>query len=173
MREAGADVCRLVFQAVLGRNRLRVRYWSLNSGRASWREIAPHAFAHDGYRWHVRAWCYNNSDYRDFVLSRVEACDSMMEIDESEALPIDAEWERWECVELRPDSRLSEIRQAAIRRDYGMSKRGVLKVTVRSAMKPYLLSHLFIPQSTVAGTGNADNTSGLPRHLEIVEPQAD
>ena len=169
MREAGADVCRLVFQAVLGRNRLRVRYWSLNSGRASWREIVPHAFGHDGYRWHVRAWCCINSDYRDFVLSRVEACDSLMPIDEGDALPIDVAWESWECVELRPDSRLSEIRQAAIRRDYGMSNRRVLKITIRTAMKPYLLGHLFLPGGTGAGAGNMDNSSGLPRHLELVE----
>jgi hypothetical protein len=175
VREAGAEVARMVFQAVIGRNRLRVRYWSLNSGKASWREIAPHAFGHDGYRWHVRAWCYNNSDYRDFVLSRVEACDSLMQIEKEAALPIDAAWESWESIELRPDSRLSDIQQAAIRRDYGIGKRGVLKITVRSAMKPYLLSHLFLPQGTGADadrTGSPDNTSGLPRHLELVRSKA-
>lgn len=160
VREASAEVCRLVFQAVLGNHRLRVRYWSLNSSKDSWREIAPHAFGHDGYRWHVRAWCYNNADYRDFVLSRIERCDSPMSISKDAALPIDGAWESWEGVELRPDSRLSERRQAAIRRDYGMGKRGVLKIKVRTAMKPYLLSHLFLP--------GANDAAELPRHLEFL-----
>ncbi|MGK0188628.1 MAG: hypothetical protein ACI9R3_004439 [Verrucomicrobiales bacterium] len=168
VRMASAVVCRLVFQAVIGGCRLRVRYWSLNSGKAGWREVAPHAFGHDGYRWHVRAWCFNNGEYRDFVLSRIEDCDSLLRIAEGEEPPIDEKWNRWEQLELRPDSRLSVVRQAAIRRDYGVSKRGVLKIKIRTAMKPYLLSHLFLPGVRSDEDGSGESGVGVPRHLELI-----
>src|SRR5262249_34427487 len=62
-RSAPLDAQRAVFQAVLFGRQLRIRYVSLTSRGESWREIAPHALAHDGYRWHARAWCFENRDY--------------------------------------------------------------------------------------------------------------
>ena len=74
-READAEVQRRVFLAINQGRMLRVKYWSVHSARGAQREIAPHALGHDGYRWHVRAWCCENGDFRDFVLSRIEAAE--------------------------------------------------------------------------------------------------
>ncbi|MEP2775334.1 MAG: WYL domain-containing protein [Luteolibacter sp.] len=150
-READAVVQRRVFLAMDGKRKLRVKYWSVSSSRGSSREIAPHALGHDGYRWHVRAWCFENGDFRDFVLSRIEGVEWPGEVFET---PEDAEWERMEEVVLQPHSGLTEDQKKTIIRDYGM-KGGKLKVEVRAAMKEYFLAHWRVP------------VAGRPLHLEI------
>ncbi|MCS5945110.1 WYL domain-containing protein [Klebsiella variicola subsp. variicola] len=34
------------------------------------RTLYPTAFAHDGHRWHVRAYCFKSTMFKDFVLGR-------------------------------------------------------------------------------------------------------
>ena len=155
-READVGVQRRVFLAMDQGRRLRVKYWSVNSSRGASREIAPHALGHDGYRWHVRAWCFENTQFRDFVLSRMEGAD--WPGDEFTAPLVDVEWERMETVVLQPHSGLTEDQRKTIIRDYGM-KGGKLKVEVRAAMKEYFLAHWRIP------------VEGRPVHLEILNSE--
>lgn len=44
----------------------RPYYQSMNRDRPdpAWRRISPHAFGFDGLRWHVRAWCHEQSGAR-------------------------------------------------------------------------------------------------------------
>lgn len=152
VREAVAEVERRVFLALDQKRRLRVRYWSVNSSRGSWREIAPHALGHDGYRWHVRAWCFENEGFRDFVLSRIEEAEWPGDVFTSSV--VDEDWERMEEVVLQPHSALNEEQKKTMIRDYGM-KGGMLRVKVRAAMKEYFLAHWRVP------------VEGRPLHLEI------
>lgn len=64
---------RHLFLAVSGGRRVRVRYWSVNREKATLRELRPHAFGHDGCRWHLRAWCHDREDFRDFVIHEFDA----------------------------------------------------------------------------------------------------
>jgi WYL domain len=153
VREADAGVERRVFLALDQGRRLRVKYWSVNSSRGSLREIAPHALGHDGYRWHVRAWCFENGGFRDFVLSRIEAAEWPGDV--FTAPLADEEWERVETVILQPHSSLDEDQKKTIIRDYGMTG-GRLKVKVRAAMKEYFLAHWRVP------------VEGRPPHLEVL-----
>ena len=152
VREADAVVQRRVFLAIDQGRMLRVKYWSVNSSRGSLREIAPHALGHDGYRWHVRAWCIENGEFRDFVLSRMEVAEWPGDV--FTAPVVDEEWERMETVVLQPHPELDEERKKGIIRDYGM-KGGKLKVEVRAAMKEYFLRHWGVPGPE------------RPAHLEI------
>lgn len=43
------------------------------------RLIAPHTLVYSGMRWHVRAYCDKNHDYRDFVLSRFRGVRELMD----------------------------------------------------------------------------------------------
>lgn len=151
-READAGVQRRVFLALDQGRMLRVKYWSVNSSRGAMREIAPHALGHDGYRWHARAWCFENADFRDFVLSRMEGA----EWPAGEFTPplADEDWERMETVILQPHSSLDEDQKKTIIRDYGMTG-GKLKVQVRAAMKEYFLAQWRVPGP------------GRPAHLEV------
>ncbi|MFM2197342.1 MAG: hypothetical protein RLZZ505_774 [Verrucomicrobiota bacterium] len=156
VREADAGVVRRVFLALDQKRRLRVKYWSVNSSRGSVREIAPHALGHDGYRWHVRAWCFENEGFRDFVLSRIEGTEWPGDL--FTAPVVDEDWERMETVVLKPHSGLTEDQRKTIIRDYGMTG-GRLKVQVRAAMKEYFLAHWRVPGPE------------RPAHLEVLNPK--
>lgn len=141
VRQASAQVERSVFRAVWGGLWLRMRYASLSGrGAKGWRRVAPRAFAHDGYRWHLRAWCEDNGGYRDFVLSRVAEAEWPTE-SASADLPRDEAWESFEELELVPNPNLSEDRRAAVAADYG-AKGGVVRLRVRRALLGYTLRHL-------------------------------
>ncbi len=155
LRRADAAVERRVFLALDQGRRLAVKYWSVNSSRGGLREIAPHALGHDGYRWHARAWCFEDSVFKDFVLSRIEAAEWPGE-DFSPPAP-DAEWESWVTLALKANSALDEEQRKGIERDYGMEA-GRLEVRVREAMREYYLAHLRVPL--------ADGVR--PVHLELV-----
>jgi len=152
VREADTEVARRVFLAMDQKRRLRVKYWSVNSSQASMREIAPHALGHDGYRWHVRAWCFEREGFRDFVLSRIEDAEWLGDVFTPSL--VDEEWERYETVVLQPHSSLDEDQKIAIIRDYGMVG-GKLTVKVRAAMKEYFLAQWRVPGAE------------RPAHLEL------
>jgi WYL domain len=144
-RRPAESVERRVFFAINGGRRLKIRYWSVASARATQREIAPHALGHDGYRWHARAWCFENSAFRDFVLSRIERAEWPTE---AFTPPVsDLDWESYEDLVLVPNPDLDEIKQQAIKLDFGM-RDGKLRLQVRRAMRHYTLQHLRIsPES--------------------------
>jgi hypothetical protein len=146
MRESTPAVQRAAFYAVIEGLRLRIDYGSLTGRRAAgWRWIVPRAFAHDAYRWHLRAWCEENQGYRDFVLSRIRQVEWPLESPDS-SLPQDTDWETWEELTLIPNPQLSEDQRKAIEADYGM-KAGKLRLPVRRAMRAYTLDHLRIASS--------------------------
>ena len=157
VRRATPEVERRVFLAIEQRRRLRVRYASLHSSRAEWREIAPHALGHDGYRWHVRAWCLQNEDFRDFAPSRITEAE--WPGDAFSPPQPDQQWERMETLILTPHSALDAEQRRAIELDYGM-KRGRLKLKVRAAMREYFLAHCRIPVTDEHGHPR-------PQHLEL------
>jgi len=139
LREASADVERRVFLAILNGLQVRVRYASVNSGKDDWRWLMPQALGHNGARWHLRAWCEKNHEFRDFTLSRIIE----IEWSRQQALPPreDSDWKQWVTVQIRPHHALSEGQRKAVERDYAM-RGGVLKVKVRKAMEGYLRERL-------------------------------
>ncbi len=153
-RRAVAEVERRVFQAIMHRHRLRLRYMSLHGNSDEWRWIQPHALAHSGHRWHVRAWCAKNRDYRDFTLGRIAEADWPVT---GEALPsVDVQWDAMSLLTVRPAASLSEEQKAAVMMEYGM-KDGMLRLSVREAMRLYVERQL--------GLAPED---GLPPRLERV-----
>ncbi len=157
MRAALPEVERRIFLAVEGRRRLRIKYWSVRSGRGSLREIAPHALGSDGYRWHARAWCFEDGIYKDFALSRVEMAEWPGAAFEPPVA--DDAWTREVVLRLVPHRDLDEGRRKMIERDYGMVG-GFLKLRVREAMVEYCLAHLRIPTMDEDGRVR-------PQHLEL------
>lgn len=140
-REAGLGVQRASFFAVYQELRLRIDYASLSGRRESgWRWIVPRAFGHNGYRWHLRAWCEENEDYRDFVLSRIRQTEWPKAAAGVE-LPKDEEWDTWEELTLVANPSLPEDQRNSIAADFGMLS-GKLRLPVRRAMLDYTLDHL-------------------------------
>ncbi|MCB1133355.1 MAG: WYL domain-containing protein [Verrucomicrobiae bacterium] len=155
-RRADVNVERRVFLAIEQGKSLFVRYRSVSGKSGKRREIAPHALGHDGLRWHARAWCFENGEYRDFVLGRMEEAEWPEEV--FQAPEPDAAWETRVTLVFRANQELDEPQRNAIERDYGMTA-GRLEITVREAMREYVLAQLRIP---------ADD-GARPRHLDLVE----
>lgn len=155
MRRGRPEVERAVVMAALQGRSVRVRYFSVGSGKVGWRTLVPHSFGHDGYRWHARAWCMQAEGYRDFVLGRMENVEWPGAV--AEALPADEDWQTIDVVCVRPHRALTESARRAIELDYGIAAGETLVCEVRRAMKEYLLAHL-----RVEGLA-------LPRHFELAE----
>lgn len=155
MRRASLVVERRVFVALDQGRRLAVKYGSVHGASGKWREIAPHALGHDGLRWHVRAWCFENQQFRDFVLTRMSGAKWPSEVFVTPS--VDEAWERMVTLEFEANRELSAEAREAIELDYGM-KNGRLKISVREAMVEYQLAQMRIPVSSGA----------RPRHLDRV-----
>lgn len=155
-RRAGGEVERRVFYAVLHGMRVEVLYASAHGRSRKWRRLMPHALAWSGHRWHARAWCLENLDYRDFVLGRMEEARWPVA---AAPLPLrDVAWETVTTVEVRPFAGLDDEQQAGIAAEFRMEKRR-LRIPVREAMVQYL--------ETALGLAPAEGMP-LPPRLERV-----
>ena len=115
-------------------------YRSLTSfDEAATRTIYPTSFAHDGFRWHIRAYCFKSSKYKDYVLGRI------MQITESIAppgeVPQDVEWETFIDIVIGPNPNYSNPKRLAIEHDYQMIN-GETKIRARKAQLYYLTRRL-------------------------------
>ncbi len=118
---------------------LEATYWSVRSGTGEKRWISPRGFGFDGLRWHVRAFCHRDEQFKDFVIGRIQ------DVGEARACPfsdeIDEDWLETEILRFRPHPQLSESQKTALEMDYGMEK-GEMSLPVRRAMKIYALRRL-------------------------------
>lgn len=78
-RSIKAEILRPLLKACREHLRLDIDYVSLNSPKPEGRTIAPHTLVYTGMRWHVRAYCEKNREYRDFVLSRLRGAPELMD----------------------------------------------------------------------------------------------
>ncbi|MCB1854485.1 MAG: WYL domain-containing protein [Halieaceae bacterium] len=142
VRDVKPQVLRPIMQAARQQRRLEVDYVSLNHPDREGRIIVPHTLVYTGLRWHVRAWCEKNLEYRDFVLSRFRDIPEIM--DESEhGADGDRQWNTRVVIRIVADPRLSPEQREVVQVDYGMEA-GALEITTRGKLVPYALKLLHI-----------------------------
>lgn len=138
-------IVRPIINAIENHQRLDVFYASISSPEFEERIISPHSLIYDGSRWHVRAWCEKNQQFRDFVLTRIKEVFGL-EGDTRFGIELDKGWNTWVDLSIEADPRLSEARREIIAMDYGMTAdaSGQLKRTyrVRGALIIYWLQQL-------------------------------
>ncbi|MCV2219833.1 WYL domain-containing protein [Thauera sp. Sel9] len=131
------DVLAPVTRAIYKGRAVRLHYISHTSG-ATTREIVPFAMVSDGLRWHVRAFCRMRRTFHDFVISRMDKTEVILdgEVEQSETSAEDIQWNRIVELELvpHPDKKSPEIAE----KDFGMTD-GVLQLKLRAAMAGYVL----------------------------------
>jgi predicted DNA-binding transcriptional regulator YafY len=137
-RSIKAEILRPLLKACRDHLRLDVDYVSLNSPEPEGRTIAPHTLVYTGMRWHVRAYCEKNREYRDFVLSRLRGVPDMREDETENGIDGDEVWNTEVAVIIKPDGRLNKAQQAIIEVDFGMTD-GQLVVPSRRALVMYVL----------------------------------
>jgi len=133
---------RPIVRALREQRRLEVDYRSIGNPSKEGRIIVPHHLVQTTLRWHVRAWCEKNQDYRDFVLSRFQGTPQLLDKSPKNATE-DVGWQTEVTLILAPDVRFSPSQRAVIEREYGMEQ-GVLKITTRGCLVHYLLQALNI-----------------------------
>lgn len=112
-RSVRPEVLRPLLRACREGLRLECDYVSLANPVAETRLIAPHTLVYTGMRWHVRAYCEKNRDYRDFVLSRFRGeLDVLGESDQGR--DADVGWNREVEVVIEPDPRLKPDQRSII-----------------------------------------------------------
>ena len=127
--------------------RLEVDYRSVSAPNPNGRIIAPHSIVHSGTRWHVRAWCEKNGEFRDFVLSRFFDVPTI-EGKSNKSPKDDESWETKINVCFVPDHRLDPEQQKVVANDYGMVN-NKLVINVRASLIPYLLKAMNIDPSII------------------------
>lgn len=153
VRDVKPDVLRPIMQAARQRKRLDVDYVSINNPDREGRIIVPHTLVYTGLRWHVRAWCEKNQEYRDFVLSRFRDTPEIMDESEHDVTG-DIEWNTMVTVHITPDPRLSAAQREVVEVDFGMVN-GALEIPTRGKLVPYVLKLLHVDHREIAGDPTA------------------
>ena len=144
-RSPSPEVVQPVLNAIHEKRRIDLSYLSMSSTNYEDRIISPHSLVHTGSRWHVRAWCEKNQDFRDYVLSRITEVYN----DEGPAehtVETDIKWNTLIDITLEPDVRLPQDKKKVLAHDYCMEQgedgRYTRTYNVRAAMVIYILHHL-------------------------------
>ncbi len=132
-------VLRAVLGAIRDGHALTVSYQSMSREEPTRRKIAPHAIAHDGFRWHARAFDEETGSFRDFVLGRISR--PKPERQQLRAATEDKDWRSFVELVIAPHPRLTPAQSRAIAIDYGIS-RGSSRLKVRRALLFYALKRL-------------------------------
>ena len=142
VRDVRPELLRPIMQAARQQKRLEVDYVSINNPDREGRIIVPHTLVYTGLRWHVRAWCEKNREYRDFVLSRFRDIPEILG-DSEHGVDEDHDWNRQVTIRIAPDPRLRPEQREVVEADYGMEN-GKLAVNTRGKLVPYALKLLHI-----------------------------
>mgnify|MGYP000281783335 FL=1 len=130
------DVLAPVCRAIHAKRPIAIRYHSMSSGESE-RVIVPFALVDSGLRWHVRAFDRKSGEFRDFVVTRIEASTLLDEEPQANEQPDnDIQWTRIVELDFVPHPRLE--RPEIIKMDYGMTD-GSIRMRVRAAVAGYML----------------------------------
>jgi hypothetical protein len=138
-RHIPATLIASIIDAIRLNSALEVNYQSLSRPLPYLRTITPHALAHDGQRWHVRAYCHVHHEFRDFVISRILSIQGTKP-DVARGAD-DRKWHHKVRLVLAPHPDLSEAQRRAIELDFGMTNERC-ELQCRQAFLIYVLRQL-------------------------------
>ena len=138
-RLVDGETLSLLLDAIRFRGSVRINYQSDSDDQPIERVISPHAFAFDGFRWHVRAYCFFRDGYRDFVLGRILNIDVEEVPGRDPAL--DSGWNTFVRLVVMANPHLTKGNRSAVERDYSMTG-GETTLDVRQALLYYALKQL-------------------------------
>jgi predicted DNA-binding transcriptional regulator YafY len=165
-RSIRPEVLRPLLKACRLGLRLETEYVSLANPTPEIRLIAPHTLVYTGMRWHVRAYCEKNGEYRDFVLSRLRGEPEVLDTSEF-SREADAGWNTLVDVLIEADQRLNPEQRNIIEVDYGMQD-GQLLVPSRGALVQYVLQRFQIDANKVQSKPSAQQI--VVSNLEELQP---
>lgn len=167
VRHVNHDILRALVQAARNGQKIDMGYVSMTSPDEESRIITPHTLVFTPLRWHVRAYCEKNRDYRDFVLSRFRGINGV-EGPSNNLKEQDTRWNQQVDIVLKPDPRLTDYQQKIVEHDYAMQD-GKHVISTRSALIPYAVQLLNIDLGKLENKPEAqqiviDNLDEVKRH---------
>ena len=139
-RKINPDVLIALIRAMQKKQAVVVDYRSMeNFDESTTRILFPCSFANDGFRWHLRAYCFNSLKFKDFVLGRINSVAA--EISPPLPVPEDEEWNTFVDVVIGPNPSYPEKKKMVIEHDYQMHK-GEARLRTRLAQLYYLKRRL-------------------------------
>ncbi|MCY4303768.1 MAG: WYL domain-containing protein [Aestuariivita sp.] len=138
-RRLKAIVVRNILLACEQKKIVSIEYQSMSSPNPNERLIAPHAVGYDGFRWHTRAYCFKDHNFKDFVLARI----LKSELRERSGIDFasDKDWHQTVNLQISPHPDLSDSQKRIVELDYAMAN-GVAQIEVRKSLLYYNLKHL-------------------------------
>ncbi|MBJ7221299.1 MULTISPECIES: WYL domain-containing protein [unclassified Brenneria] len=156
-----------VVKAIRKKMAIWVSYQSTSSLDESLRLLSPHALGHNGFRWHVRAFCNTKQQFCDFVLTRILRIDGVQPstIDPASDKP----WHTILTLVLAPHQDLPPTHKRILELDYGM-KDGEVSLCCRQALLCHTLRRLGLPTSA---TDRPVNQQIILKNREEIQPYID
>lgn len=165
-RSIRPEVLRPLLKACREGLRLETEYVSFTTPISEIRLIAPHTLIYTGMRWHVRAYCEKNGEYRDFVLSRLRGEPDVLDTS-AFSREADTSWNTLVDVIIEPDQRLTPEQKNIIEIDYGMQN-GQLVLPSRGALVQYVLQRFQIDANKVESKASAQQI--VVTNLDALQP---
>lgn len=137
---ASPTVFAAVLRAISSGTGLSMTYRSMSNPAGTVRLVFPHALVRAPRRWHMRGWCSEREDFRDFALGRLAG---VRAVDESapRGRKDDREWNTQLDLELVAHPALSPEQQSMIAHEYfGGAK--ALRLKVRQCLAGYVVQDL-------------------------------
>ncbi len=120
--------------------RIGFNYSSMSRPSVHARVIEPHSIIRAGRRWHVRGYCVERGDFRDFVLGRMSDV-LLSEEASSYGSAEDVKWNRSVKVRLVAHPALSAEQMQLVRREY-FAGTAARSTTCRGPLVPYFIQEL-------------------------------
>lgn len=81
-------------------------YASMQNPQWHERIISPHTLVYTGFRWHVRAYCHQSKQFKDFLLSRIDRTPVVVAIESVDPAQ-DQQWHEEIVLTLIPNPKLN------------------------------------------------------------------
>lgn len=140
------DIIASLSRAIFNKKVVQVDYFSNSSGFST-KLLIPHAYIHNGSRWHVRAYDRTKSRFADFLISRFRKLENIDEdVLDNEYQSNDNQWNRIVDLEIIPHPDYPH--PEAVIYEFNMED-GVLRKSIRASSVGYFLQKLKVDCSKV------------------------
>ena len=133
-----------IMLAIESQSDIQAIYKSSSSPFGAKRTLKPCGIAYVGNRAHLRAYCYEQCQYRDFVLSRFSTKPELIVQKTNKLeLPEDIMWEEFITVALEANPKLCNDGEALISKEYDLETAS--PVHIRKSLLHYFFAHNNLP----------------------------
>ncbi len=136
-RTADSKVVSHIYDALVRKRSIHIRYTSMSSGADDGQWIHPTHFSSDGENVHLRALSFKHVEYRNYLPIRIDPGSTFDTRVENEPLPDDRDWNTRARIWLQPKTGLSSEQAVVVRREYGF-KGDLLCVETRKALEFFI-----------------------------------